>query len=183
MTEKGVVYEFTFPSIHRELIRFMDFFLFPFLLAPIAVLGFTYLRTGKNLMLIVGFLINIPVYLVVRWWVVRSKLFTSPQKVKVGEEKLVLERWKYRTEYSLRNLKALTFALYDKGFFLTANVGWVGGWSLSFLTFPILGDENKFREFYSKTYPEFKMVLEERARHLNPGVKIEVKDKRKKFRG
>ena len=187
MTENVVLYEFTFPSIHRELIRFMDFFLFPFMLAPIAVLGFIYLRTGKNLMHNVGYLTNILVYLVVRLWVVRSELFTSPTKVKVTEEMLVWERGVYRKERSLKNLKRVYFSLSDRKFLLKAihsePVDGRNQWVILFTSYFTLGSGDKFREFYTKTYPEFKIFLEERVRQLNPGVKIEVKDKRKRFRG
>ena len=192
MTEKSDVYEFTFPSLIREKVRFFDLLGIPTLSIVSIVLLWNLLtaermRSSELHFTVVILSMGLPAYFVFRWWILRSKLFSPPMNVKVTEDKLVWERGNYRGEYSLRNLKEVSFSLSDGEFLLTAThrepVNGRDQWSFFFTSFFTLGSGDKFREFYSKTYPEFKMVLEERVRHLNPGVKIEVKDKRKKFRG
>ena len=121
-----------------------------------------------------------------RYILIHGDKIKAPIEVMVKEISIVWKKGPRRQEFALAPIKDITFLLTDRKVKIDANysekVGTLLGWMMQFRVHSELNDYEDYRKFLKEIYPEFKRVLIEQIKKLNPNVEIKEEDRRKKYR-
>ena len=190
-TEKSVLYKLELKYPWRKLLRGIYILTVAtwFLMFAIPAWAYYVWHSVSTTFFINSIILLTVLYLVLtyimRYLLIHVDKIQAPIKVKVTPEMVYYEKGRYKKEFCMDGLKTAKIYIDDKIAYIETNYEkdseWYKGWRLGFKRKNELANVN-YKEFINNTFLPMVDIIVERLKDLNPQIKIDMYDNRRRYR-
>ena len=194
MNEGKVIYEMTLPYPWKKLLRGGYLLTSPLIILSIIFSWYEFIHKRQPPqmldfyeLVIISVLVIVGLNILMRYLLIHGDKIKEPIRYKITNNIVTSYRGSYLIRenplYGIREVKIVVNdkkALIDVTY--TEPRGTELGWIIQFIANSTFEKREDYKAFLRDKFPEFKKILLERIRELNPNVKITEIDERKKMR-